>query len=202
LISLVSLPSAFVFRRSDGDPHPTPWLRVKLSCALGAALYPDPCWSRLASAWEAFYPKSGAPPRERAELSRREQLIPRLCAALLEQQLPALGGARLHDILRRSNRHPAGSGAHSSSWPRSLASLRRAPPTLAFAALGSAREAGLLGPEGEAELLASLLEHWALKSALGRSRQCARLPAESSRCARLEHALTLPSQAFITESGA
>jgi hypothetical protein len=33
LMSLVSLPRSFVFRSNQDDPHPTPWLRVKLSCA-------------------------------------------------------------------------------------------------------------------------------------------------------------------------
>jgi len=41
LIAVVSLPRAFVFRVAMDDPHPFPWVRVKLSCALGHALFPD-----------------------------------------------------------------------------------------------------------------------------------------------------------------
>jgi hypothetical protein len=42
LIGLVSLPRGFVFRPSHDDPHPMPWVRVLLSCAIGDRLYPDP----------------------------------------------------------------------------------------------------------------------------------------------------------------
>ena len=38
LIGVVSLPRPFVFRINVDDPHPIPWIRVKLSCAIGDAL--------------------------------------------------------------------------------------------------------------------------------------------------------------------
>jgi hypothetical protein len=44
--------------------------------------------------------------------------------------------------------------------------MRAAPPTLAFAVLGQARWNGLLAPEAEGRLVASLLQHWALWRAL------------------------------------
>ena len=47
LIGVVSLPRAFVFRLNVDDPHPMPWIRVKLSAAIGEALYPHPQWRRL-----------------------------------------------------------------------------------------------------------------------------------------------------------
>src|SRR5688572_24024062 len=51
LMAVVSLPRAFVFRIDTEDPHPTPWLRMVLSAAIGAALYPDPQWARLTALW-------------------------------------------------------------------------------------------------------------------------------------------------------
>ncbi len=42
LIGVVSLPRPFVFRLNMDDPHPMPWLRVKLSTAMGHALFPHP----------------------------------------------------------------------------------------------------------------------------------------------------------------
>jgi hypothetical protein len=39
---VVSLPIWFVFRINADDPRPMPWLRVRLSCALGNTLYPHP----------------------------------------------------------------------------------------------------------------------------------------------------------------
>lgn len=41
-MGVVSLPAWFVFRLNGDDPPPMPWVRVKLSCALGDALYPHP----------------------------------------------------------------------------------------------------------------------------------------------------------------
>ena len=40
LMSVVGLPRPFMFRLNLDDPHPTPWIRVRLSCAMGMAMYP------------------------------------------------------------------------------------------------------------------------------------------------------------------
>ena len=39
------------------DPHPFPWIRVRLSTAMGRALYPHPQWARLEELWEPFIPR-------------------------------------------------------------------------------------------------------------------------------------------------
>ena len=52
-MGVVSLPRPFVFRPNTDDPHPTPWVRVKLSCAIGEKLFPHPQWARLAALWES-----------------------------------------------------------------------------------------------------------------------------------------------------
>ena len=54
LMGVVSLPRAFVFRLDPRDPHPMPWIRVKLSVALGHALYPQPAWEQLGNLWESL----------------------------------------------------------------------------------------------------------------------------------------------------
>src|SRR6202012_935639 len=56
LIGVVSLPRPFVFRLNQDDPHPTPYIRVKLSAAFGQAIYPQPAWERLIQLWESYYP--------------------------------------------------------------------------------------------------------------------------------------------------
>src|SRR5215468_2836836 len=62
LIGVVSLPRAFVFRLNADDPHPFAWIRVKLSCAFGDALYPNTQWRQLAAVWESMYPARGLRP--------------------------------------------------------------------------------------------------------------------------------------------
>ena len=59
LISVVSLPRVFVFRLGADDPHPVPWIRVLLSCALGKAVYPHPEWAKAAELWRTLYPLRG-----------------------------------------------------------------------------------------------------------------------------------------------
>src|SRR5215472_398570 len=55
LVGVVSLPRPFVFRLNLDDPHPVPWIRVKLSCAIGDELYPHSQWQRLAELWGSYY---------------------------------------------------------------------------------------------------------------------------------------------------
>ena len=57
LIGVVSLPRAFVFRINFNDPHPAPWIRVKLSCAIGDSLLPAPAMAKeYADLWSSYYP--------------------------------------------------------------------------------------------------------------------------------------------------
>ena len=72
LMGVVSLPRAFVFRLNPDDPHPAPWIRVKLSAAIGKALYPQPIWDRLSEFWESYYPLRSRP---RTKLPRLLKLL-------------------------------------------------------------------------------------------------------------------------------
>jgi hypothetical protein len=49
VFGVLSLPRAFVFRVDSRDPHPFPWIRAVLSCALGNTLFPHLQWQRLES---------------------------------------------------------------------------------------------------------------------------------------------------------
>ena len=90
LMGVVSLPRAFVFRLNVDDPHPMPWIRVKLSCAMGDALYPHPQWARLADLWESLYPIDALDP---------------------ERQRAAGAAAGQHAGLRHAARQPSAEGA-------------------------------------------------------------------------------------------
>lgn len=173
LISLVSLPRSVVFQSNAKAPHPTPWLRVKLSCALGDALYPHSQWKRLAESWETFYPLDHLPQAERQVLERRQQLIPQLTEAVLTTRAPSLGGATLRAALTKPEITPERLDGLEPWHERDHTALRKVLPMTAFAALGQARADGHLTPEAEAETLAKLLEHWALRSALKRAQRAA-----------------------------
>jgi hypothetical protein len=155
LIGVVSLPRPFVFRINVDDPHPAPWIRVKLSCAIGDGLYPHPQWQRVARLWESYYPIADLD-AERRDLLARE-------AMKIEERTPA----RL--------------GALFGAWSMAPSKMYRAPPSLVFAVLGQARADGGLSPEDESDLLAKLLTFWAMRSTLDSSAYCAAIPRSQVR---------------------
>ncbi len=149
LLAVVSLPRAFVFRVDVEDPHPAPWIRVKLSCAMGRELYPHPQWDRLAELWESFYPMAG---------------------------LPRLRGKSLIEVLAAEDRQPARLAAYYQQWSSSPEQMRAVPPSLAFAAISQARADQRITPEEESNTIANLLTYWAVQSSLTTSATCAMLP--------------------------
>jgi hypothetical protein len=173
LIALVSLPPAVVFRPSDNDPHPTPWIRVLLSCAIGDRLYPDPQWRRLAELWRALYPiEDAAPPLARA-LADLEATMPALVTTLVDHRPAALRGRRLGAVLANPEVRPDALLRHFRAWGPDPERMATVPPTLAFAVIGQARAAGLLSPELEAWLLRRLIIGWAVISTLATARAAA-----------------------------
>ena len=173
LMAVVSLPRAFVFRLNVDDPHPVPWIRVKLSCAIGEALYPHPQWQRLAALWEAFYPTRGLDVESLRLLTRLQDTLPAFVTLLIEHRPAALRGKTLRQVLRVTERQPARLTSLYHLWCRLPELMYRAAPSLVFAVIGQARSDGRLNPEDEAVLLGKLLTHWALASTLDTSSACA-----------------------------
>ena len=174
LIGVVSLPRAFVFRLNAGDPHPAPWLRVKLSAAMGDALYPHPQWARLAAVWESFYPLAGLDPGVLPLVTRLEATIPALVALLVNHRPRKLRGRSLMEALDVRQRQPERLAQLYGAWLAAPWEMYQSAPSLVFAVLSQARADGRLGPEDESHLLARLLTHWAMQSTLDMSEFCAR----------------------------
>ncbi|HJR06717.1 MAG TPA: hypothetical protein VJ842_05635 [Pyrinomonadaceae bacterium] len=191
LMAVVSLPRAFVFRLSTEDPHPVPWIRVKLSCAIGRSLYPHAQWDVLEQTWEAFYPPENLKPETERVLVGLVETIPAFVTLLTHHRPKALGGATLGEALATRERQPARLSAYFRQWRHSPGRMRRAPPSLVFAVFGQARMDGNLSPEEESRAVAYLLTYWALQNSLrspsGKARSacgCAtRSASSSSSCA-------------------
>lgn len=166
LIGIVSLPRWFVFRVDPEDPHLFPWIRVRLSCALGDALYPHRQWRELAGVWDAFYSTASLDPRRAALLQSLSSTLPDFVRFVLAHRPPALRGLSLGQTLRCPQRTPARLLAMHQAWRAAPARMFQAPPTMVFAALGCARAAARLSPEEENRLLRRLITHWALHSTL------------------------------------
>ncbi|NGO15370.1 hypothetical protein G5C60_49285 [Streptomyces sp. HC44] len=177
LMGVVSLPRRFVFTALPDDPHPLPYIRVRLSCAMGDALYPHPQWRALGSLWSALYPPTRLPEELRRLIGALESTMPRFVDVLLNHRPPALGGSRLGDVMPLASRRPEQLAARHAHWVRRPDLLRSAPPTLVFAVLGQARAAALISPEEESRLLGDVITHWALSSTLAGITRCAGAPA-------------------------
>jgi len=162
LMSVVSLPRAFVLRINLDDPHPAPWIRVKLSIAMGRALYPHPQWDALSRLWESLYPRWQMSASQRRAFEQLDAAVPAFVEALLSLRPPLLSGRTLGEALRLPDRHPA-------MLLRLWHAVKLRPqqfladtPTLAFAVLGQARFSGLLPANQELAVISELLQRWAL----------------------------------------
>jgi hypothetical protein len=167
LMGVVSLPRPFVFRLSLDDPHPVPWIRVRLSCSIGQALYPHPQWQRIAQLWQSYYPLDGLDTERRRLFDELLAAIPGFVGLLVNHRPRTLRGRSLREALDVSQRQPARLTALFFAWRKQPSEMYRASPSLVFAVLGQARAEAQLSPEEESHLLAKLLTHWALRSALG-----------------------------------
>lgn len=167
LIGVVSLPKPFVFRLRLDDPHPFPWIRVKLSAAIGEALFPDPQWQRLARQWEQLYPKTGLPEEKAAIVSSLEDHIPAFVDVLLEHRPERLRGRSLREALALDDRRPDRLRDLFGDWQSSPKTIRTQPPSLVCAALGQARADGRLSAGIESKLVRQVLEYWALVRPVG-----------------------------------
>ena len=172
LMGVVSLPRAFVFRLNLDDPHPPPWIRVKLSCAMGQALYPHPQWERLARLWEAYYPPYRSGPGAKGHLCQAASDATRLRGATgpppAENPARPLAGRGVGcaepaaGMLKRLYR----------AWSREPSNVSRTPD------IGIRRNRPGQGrwthePRAGKRILAKLLTHWALRSTLDVSAACA-----------------------------
>jgi hypothetical protein len=172
LMAVVSLPRAFVFRVNMDDPHPFPWIRVRLSCAMGRALHPHPQWTAMSELWRSFYPTEGLDSETLQVITVLEDAMDEFVELLARHRTPKLRGATLAEVLPLGERTPALLAGFYEKWRSQPQQMRTAPATLVFAALGQARANGRITPEAESRLIVRLLTDWALRRALG--------PAESA----------------------
>jgi hypothetical protein len=181
LIGVVSLPRPFIFRLNFDDPHPTPWIRVKLSCAIGDGLYPHPQWRRLARLWESYYPVADLDDERQGLLARLEASLPEFVSLLINHRPKALRDRSLLEAMNVERRTPSRLTALFGAWSNTPRQMYRAPPSLVFAVLGQAKADDNLSPEDESDLLAKLLTFWAMRSTLDSSAYCAAIPKSQVR---------------------
>jgi hypothetical protein len=176
LMGVVSLPRVFVFRLNVDDPHPTPWIRVKLSAAIGQAMYPQRAWRRLSRLWESYYPLEGLPEQQQQLLRMLEKTIPAMAAVLVEHRPAALRGSSLREVLDLERRQPFQLRMLLDRWRMGPDEMYTTSPSLVFAVLGQGRVDGNVSPEEESTVVAKLLTYWAFKSTLDAASHCTTRP--------------------------
>ena len=172
-MSVVSLPKAFVMHFSADGVHPTPWIRVKISAAIGACLYPDLQWQRLAAVWESLYPLENATASDAAAFRALDRVIPRFAQVLCGYRPQRLGGMTLAQVLPIADRTPAQLRMLWQKHRRQPHTLSRLSPSVACAVLGQAKFDGWLAAPDEVALLRRLLRFWALQSTIDAREVCA-----------------------------
>ena len=163
LMGVVSLPRAFVFRMNVDDPHPIPWIRVKLSCAIGQALFPHTQWQQVADLWQSFYPPDSLEPKKQDLLFQLEASMPAFVEKVVEHRPPRLYGRSLRNAMNAEKRQPGRLDRYFNRWQSAPDQMRRASPTLVIAVLGRAKFMGRIPPRQESVLLGDLLRFWAFK---------------------------------------
>jgi hypothetical protein len=177
LMAVVSLPRAFVIRFGGDDPHPVPWIRVKLSCAMGRALYPHEQWDKAAALWEAFYPLGDIDDERRQLFAALEESMPEFVDVLVNHRPPKLRGLTLAEAMPLAERTPERLREHYELWRKQPRLMREARPALVFAAIGQVRIEARISPEKESRMLAYLLTYWAMRSTLNTTEFSARRSA-------------------------
>ena len=172
LIGVVSLPRAFVFRINLDDPHPFPWIRVRLSCAMGRALYPHPQWTHLEQLWDSFYPVAGLDAERQRIIATLLGTVPAFVSLLANHRPRLLRGSTLAEAMVTAERQPGRLTALYAKWGGEPAQMRDAPPSLVFAVIGQARADAIITPEDESRLLGEMLTFWALRGTLDLSSYC------------------------------
>lgn len=163
LMGVVSLPRYFMFRMNLDDPHPFPWIRVRLSIAFGKALYPDPQWWALEQLWLRLYPMKGLSKNQIQVIQMLESSMPQFVQLVINHQNPSLQRLRLHEALPVRNRQPQRLRGLYQTWRKKPDAIHLAAPSLVFAVIGQARADSLISPEAESRLLGRMLNTWALK---------------------------------------
>jgi hypothetical protein len=157
------LPKYFQFRLDLDDPHPAPYVRVKLSCAFGKALFPPPQWDRLWGLWELFYPIEGLPVEKQNLLQQLDSEMPTFINLVNYHQPASLKGKQLCEIFPVKARQPAQLQQFYQRWKQTPELIERALPTLVFAVMGQAKSDLVLQADEESRILSQQLRNWAFK---------------------------------------
>lgn len=165
LMSVVSLPSYFVFRIATDAPHPFPWIRVCISIAFGKTLYPHEQWEHLENQWNSLYPTDNLPEEKRKIIAELLATLPEFTQVVANHQPESIKGKILKEIFPYQQRQPQQLQETYNSWRSNKNMMYAAPPSLVFGVIGQAKADGKITANEESRILTQMLTHWALERA-------------------------------------
>jgi hypothetical protein len=163
LMGVVTLPDYFQFRLDLDDPHPAPYVRVKLSCAFGKALYPHQQWNRVWQLWKLFYPTDNLSIDKKTLLQQLDDEEENFVQLALQYKPIALKGKSVAEIFPSKQRQPLQLQQMFQQWKQQPSLIERAPPALVLAVFGQAKYDLAITAEEENSLLTQQLRNWAYK---------------------------------------
>jgi hypothetical protein len=161
LMGVVTLPKYFQFRLDLDDPHPAPYVRVKLSCAFGEVLFPNGQWQKIWQLWQQFYPSHDLTGPKKVLLQQLEAEEYNFVQLVLRFKHASLKGKSLAEIFPLQQRQPGQLQQLFQQWKIQPELIQRAPPTLLFAVTGQAKFDLELNAREENSLLTQQLRNWA-----------------------------------------
>jgi len=168
LMNVVSLPKYFMFRIKLDDPHPFPWIRVKLSLAFGAVLFPDPQWERFEKLWRQLYPIEDLDALRRNVIDQLEAVMSEFVELLSTHRSHSLKEQMLYELFPISGRQPPRLRQLYDLLISQPEIAGNAPPSLVFAVIGQARADSRINAITEGNLISRFLNHWAMGRAESR----------------------------------
>ncbi|MEQ9097127.1 MAG: hypothetical protein RIE32_12785 [Phycisphaerales bacterium] len=173
VMSVVSLPRAFVFRIGVDDPHPFPYIRVRLGCAMARELYPHQQWDQLDAIWRRLYPLEGLDAPSQRIIAGLSETLPALARLISEHRPPRLGGRSLRQVLACPCKGPERLRRTVVGMRSGSTKLDDQSPCRALAVLGQAKLDKRLAAAKETRILERLLTHWALTRTRNEVNTCA-----------------------------
>ncbi len=162
LINVVSLPRYFMFRINGEDPHPFPWIRVKLSIAFGKILFPGAQWKTLEDTWRSMYPLVGLQEDIAQTIKGLIRILPQFVQLVINHRSAATRMQPLFTLFPVAERQPGLLRQYYRQWISEPERSAQSPPSLVFAAIGQAHADRQIDADTESRLLTRCLRFWAL----------------------------------------
>lgn len=141
---ILSLPPRDVFRLSETDPHPPPYLRVLLSFAWCREVWGNGIWDEWERDWLSLYPLSDLPDEDQDIFIKARKLLPVVARTLLTTKFKVLNGKTIPDLFELSSLSPSELKRIAYNTRNGRINLKGLSPTAQLAVFRLIRDEGKL----------------------------------------------------------